>query len=66
MPNEPTTDANKTLVRALKQIDRDLVTARELIRGAIATSGQTVMITPIADRLKAALSAFEAAFKTGV
>lgn len=44
-------------VRALKQLDRDLMTARELVRAAIRTGGETVVWPLIEGRIKAALAA---------
>lgn len=49
-------EKNKAILRALKQADRDLVTARELIRGAIATKGETVLTAIIVQRVESALA----------
>lgn len=51
-------DTDQT-VRTLKQVDRDLMTARELVRAAIKTEGKTVATAVIVSRLEAALESLK-------
>lgn len=52
-------DDKKALVRILKQADRDLQTARELLRSAIQSGGEALSTKVILSRLQAATVALE-------
>lgn len=56
--NETNPD-NKAAVRALKQVDRDLMTVRELLRAGIQSGGEAIATADISTRIKAALTTFE-------
>ena len=53
MPTDP-----KATVRVLKQVDRDLMTVRELVRAAIKSDGKDIAVADINTRLKAAATTF--------
>lgn len=56
---------NKALIRALKQVDRDLMTVRELLRAGIQSGGDRLHTGDILARLKAATTTFDTITKAG-